>query len=61
MLSRVVENTFTCNLDKEDLLREVTVKIGLERINTQERIIVEALLDSGAIGLVMSSEFARKQ
>jgi len=49
------------NLDKEDLLREVTVKIGLERIDTQERITVEALLDSGATGLVMSSEFTRKQ
>ena len=43
------------------VLREVTVKIGLERIDTQERITVEALLDSGATGLVMSSEFAKKQ
>jgi len=42
-------------------LREVTIKIGLERIDMQERITVEALLDSGATGLVMSSEFARKQ
>jgi len=42
-------------------LREVTVKIGLERIDTQERVTVEALLDSGATGLVMSSEFAKKQ
>ena len=42
-------------------LREVTVKIGLERIDTQEGVIVEALLDSGAMGLVMSSEFAKKQ
>jgi len=50
-----------CNLDKGDLLREVTVKIGLERIDMQEGITVEALLDSGATGLVMSSEFARKQ
>jgi len=50
-----------CNLDKENLLREVTVKIGLERINIQKRITVEALLDSSAMGLVMSSEFARKQ
>jgi len=41
-------------------LREVTVKIGLERIDTQEGITVEALLDSGATGLVMSSEFTRK-
>jgi len=42
-------------------LREVTVKIGLERIDTQEGVMVEALLDSGAMGLVMSSEFAKKQ
>ena len=39
-------------------LREVTVKIRLERIDTQEGITVEALLDSGAI---RSSEFAKKQ
>ena len=43
------------------VLREVTVKIGLERIDTQEEITVEALLDSRATGLVMSSEFTRKQ
>jgi len=42
-------------------LREVTVKIGLERIDMQEGITVEVLLDSGATGLVMSSEFAKKQ
>jgi len=42
-------------------LREVTIKIGLERLDTQEGITVEALLDSGAMGLVMSSEFARKK
>ena len=48
------------NLDKEDLLRKVTVKIGLERIDIQEGITVEALLDSGVTGLVMSSEFTRK-
>ena len=42
-------------------LREVMVKIGLERIDTQERIIIEALLDSGVTGLVMSLEFAKKQ
>ena len=28
------------------MLREVTVKIGLERVDTQEGITVEALLDS---------------
>jgi len=61
MLARITDNTSMHNLDKGDLLREVTVKIGLERINMQEGIMVEALLDSGATGLVMSSEFARKQ
>ena len=37
-------------------LREIMVKIGLERIDMQEGIIVEVLLDSGATGLVMSLE-----
>ena len=41
-------------------MREVIVKIRLERINTQKGVTVEALLDSGATGLVMSSEFAKK-
>jgi len=45
----------------EKMLREVMVKIGLERIDMQEGITVEALLDSGVTGLVMSSEFAKKQ
>jgi len=42
------------------MLREVIVKIGLEKIDPQEGVTVEALLDSGTIGLVISSEFARK-
>ena len=50
-----------CNLNNEDMLREVMVKIGLERINMQEEITVEALLNSGVTGLVMSLEFAKKQ
>ena len=37
------------------------MKIGLKRIDMQEGITVEALLDSGATRLVMSSEFAKKQ
>jgi len=45
MLSRVVDN--------RDMLREVTMKTGLERIDIQEKVTVEALLE-------MSSEFARK-
>jgi len=42
-------------------LRKITVKIGLERIDMQKEITVEVLLDSRATGLVMSSEFAKKQ
>ena len=61
MLARITDNTSMRNLNKGDLLREVMVKIGLERIDTQEGITVEALLDSGMMGLVMSSEFPRKQ
>ena len=37
------------------------MKIELERVDMQEGIAVEVLLDSGAMGLVMSSEFTRKQ
>ena len=42
------------------MLREVIVKVGLERIGIQKRVMVEALLDSKVTGLVMSSEFIRK-
>ena len=45
----------------EKTLRKVTVKIGLERIDVQEGIMVEALLDNGVTRLVMSSELAKKQ
>ena len=37
------------------------MKIRLERIDMQEGVIVEVLLDSGITRLVMSLEFARKQ
>ena len=43
------------------MLREMTIKIELERINTQEEITVETLLDSKATDLVMSLEFTKKQ
>jgi len=61
MLARATDNTSCYNLNNRDMLRGVTVKISLERINIQEGIIVEALLDSEATVLVISSEFARKQ
>jgi len=56
-----MDNTFYCDLNNEKLLREVMVKIGLKRIDTQEGVTVEALLNNGATWLVMSSEFVRKQ
>ena len=43
------------------MLREVTVKIGLEGVDIQKEVMVEALSGSRAIELVISSEFARKQ
>jgi len=61
MLSRVVNNISCYNLDNRNILREVIIKIELERIDTQEGVIVETLLDSKAMGLVMSFEFVRKQ
>jgi len=42
------------------MLREVIVKIELERIDIQERVTVKTLLDSNVIELVISSELARK-
>ena len=61
MLSRVIDNKFCYNLDNGNILREVTVKIGFERIDTQEGVTVEVLLDNSVMELVMSLEFARKQ
>ena len=37
------------------------MKIGLERLDMQEGVTVEVLLDSKVTGLVISSEFAKKQ
>jgi len=45
---------------KEKTLREVVVKIGLKQEEDKEGVVTEALLDSGAMGLVMSEEFARR-
>ena len=45
---------------KEKFLREVTVKVGLKQEKEKEEVVTEALLDSGATGLVMSKEFAKK-
>jgi len=57
---REVEERKTKMERKEKVLREVTVKIGLKQEEEEEGIVTEALLDSGATGLVMSEEFARR-
>ena len=61
MLSRVVDNISCCSLNNRDMLREIIVKIGLEKIDIQKEVTVEVLLDSRVTRLVISSEFARKQ
>ena len=43
------------------MLRKVTVKIELQRIDIQEGVIVEVLLDSSVIELVISLKFTKKQ
>jgi len=45
---------------KEKYLKEVTVKIRLKQEEEEKGVVTEALLDSGATGLVMSKEFAKK-
>ena len=46
---------------EEKSLREIIVKISSERIDMEERIMMEALLDSEVTVLTISSEFARKK
>jgi len=55
MPARATDNISCYNLDNKNMLRELIVKIKLEIIDTQEEITLEALLNSRATGLVMSS------
>ena len=71
-MSRVIQigilnklNSSSISIDGKDkkkkkLLREVMVKIELKQKDDEDRITVEALLDSSIIELVMSLEFVRK-
>ena len=43
------------------LLREVWMKIGLEKLESHEGIAVKALLDSGATGLFMDMVFTKEK
>ena len=49
MLSRVTNNISCYNLNNGNMLREVVVKIELERIDIQEGVTVEILLDIGVV------------
>ena len=55
-----MDNISKCNTNR-NLLREVILKIGLKRIDTQKGVTVEVLLNSGIISLVICLEFMRKQ
>ena len=43
------------------LLREVWMKVGLEKLENHEGVAVKALLDSGAMGLFMNTTFVREK
>ena len=43
------------------MLREMIVKIGLERVDMQEEVILEVLLDNSVTELVISLEFTSYQ
>ena len=42
-------------------LREVWLKVGLEKLESHEGIAVKALLDSGATGLFMDTTFTKEK
>ena len=42
-------------------LREVWMKVGLEKLESHEGVAVKALLDSGATGLFMDTTFAKEK
>jgi len=43
------------------LLREVWMKVGLEKLENHKGVAVKALLDSGATGLFMDMAFAKEK
>jgi len=43
------------------LLREVWMKVGLEKLESYEGIAVKALVDSGATGLFMDTAFVKEK
>jgi len=43
------------------LLREVWMKVGLEKLESYERVVVKVLLDSGETGLFIDTAFAKEK
>ena len=43
------------------LLREVWMKIELEKLENYKRVAVKALLNSGTTGLFMDTQFAKRK
>ena len=43
------------------LLREVWMKVGLEKLENHKGVVVKALLDSGATGLFMNTTFVKEK
>ena len=56
-----MNNIFYLNLNNGNMLREMIVKIGLERVDMQEEVILEVLLDNSVTELVISLEFTSYQ
>jgi len=65
-----LDNKLNCSKDTERArdvqhtlqpLREVWMKVGLEKLESHEGVAVKALLDSGATGLFMDTTFAREK
>jgi len=42
-------------------LRKVWLKVGLEKLESHEGVVVKALLDSGTIGLFIDTTFAKEK
>ena len=65
-----LENKVSCQDNTEgvrdvqyilQLLREVWMKVGLEKLESHKGVVVKALLDSGTVGLFMDTKFAKEK
>ena len=65
-----LENKVSCQDNTEgvrdvqyilQLLREVWMKVGLEKLESHKGVVVKVLLDSGTMGLFMDTKFAKEK